>query len=174
MTVVSAQGRSSLGFPIRTDAPAPRMMTPSAGFFGAALIGKSHHNFARSVLECASPLALLYCRLAVAKRQRAATLQNLTEIKRFSRGSSSRHSNGFGSFLNQLRDNTHGNFIRADGSDVQTNRTRDAVELFRRGKLLLQELFPHDAGLAATANHPQKRKRKADPFRQHQRVVLMS
>src|ERR1017187_3418143 len=76
--------------------------------------------------------------------------------------------------LDELRQHAYGNFMCADGGNVQSDWACDAVELFRRGDFLFDEIFAHDARLAAAANHAEKRKRKPNPFRQHQRVVLMS
>src|ERR1019366_1538372 len=76
--------------------------------------------------------------------------------------------------LDELRQHAYGNFMCADGGNVQSDWARDAVELFRRGDFLFDEIFAHDACFAATANHAEKRERKPNPFRQHQRVMLMA
>jgi hypothetical protein len=79
-----------------------------------------------------------------------------------------------GALLNVLSHDTDGDFVNALGLDLEAHGTGYFIQFISVCNFLLQELFPDHTRLAPAADHPQKHKWPVNPFRQHQRVMLMA
>src|ERR1043165_1583686 len=79
-----------------------------------------------------------------------------------------------GAFLDQLGNNTDGDFRDTLGLNVQANGASDLRHLFLGGNSFFDKLVEDQARLAAAADHAQKSKRAMNPFAQDQGIVLMT
>src|SRR5208283_5404245 len=155
ITVVSRQGSSSLGRPIRDDAPAPRMTTPKAGILSAALMGSFDlqpwariGTMNREVAQAFQPAGSGDFPVpSIRNTGQECPVNPQTGMSALPENHVSwlKFSPGFSALLNELCHHAHGDFVRAYGLDFHAHRTSELVELLGRRDVLFQKLLAHDA-----------------------------